>query len=217
MDLTRALVDRAAREYRESEPFAAVEDEHAEMLPEAFRDGDYGWRTVEWVVQWYYRRHLGAYPDRARRTAEAAFGENDYETVTETLAAVAATVDGTAGRADASTDAASGVDTGRRDAVASEFDVGSLVRRLTALEGVDVPVASGFLHFLAPDRFVVLGEREWRGLQAAGELEDAYPDDATVDAYRDYDETCRRLMADLEVDAWTLARALWRLGGDETP
>ena len=63
MELTRDLVEEKAREYRDAEPFDAVEREHVEIIPETFSSGDFGWRDAEWVVQWYYRRYRGAYPD----------------------------------------------------------------------------------------------------------------------------------------------------------
>ena len=175
MELTRSLVDRLADEYREQEPLAAVEDEHREMLPAAFRSGEYGWRDAEWVVQWYYRRHLGA------------FRENESDEVRDAIAAL-------------------------QDL--DENDPGELLDPLTELDGVDVPMASAFLHFTYPDRFVVLGEREWRALQDAGELDEPYPASPSTDDYVAYDEVCTRLADELDVDASTLSQALWRLGAD---
>lgn len=187
MELTPSLVERLSDEYRAEEPLATVEDEHREMLPEAFASGEYGWRDAEWVVQWYYRRHLGAYPDRERRDAEDAFRENESDDVRDAIAALQEL----------------GPD-----------DPGAMLDRLTDLEGVDVPVASGFLHFSYPDRFVVLGEREWRALEDAGGVDEPYPEPPSVDDYLAYDTVCRRLTEELDVDAVTLSRALWRLGAD---
>lgn len=187
MELTRSLVNRLSEEYREQEPLTAVEDEHREMLPDAFRSGEYGWRDAEWVVQWYYRRHLGAYPDRERRDAEDAFRENEYDEVRDAITAI------------------------------QEFDQDDpapMLDRLTNLEAVDVPMASAFLHFTYPDRFVVVGEREWRALRDAGELAEPYPEPPSVDDYRRYHEVCTRLMDEFDVDASTLSQALWRLAVD---
>lgn len=187
MDLTRSLVEQLSDDYQAEEPLATVEDEHREMLPDAFRTGEYGWRDAEWVVQWYYRRHLGAFPDRERRDAEDAFRENESDDVRDAIAAIQ----------ELDTD-----------------DPAPMLAQLSALEGIDVPMASAFLHFSYPDRFVVIGEREWQALEDAGELDETYPGSPSADDYIAFDEVCMRLIDELEVDAVTLSRALWRLGGD---
>jgi len=183
MELTRSLVASTAEEYREVEPLYAVEREHVEMLPETFRGDEYGWRDVEWVVQWYFRRHLGAYPDAERRATESSFRDNDFGDVVEALGAVAGT-----------------------DSIAERLD------HLTALDGVDVPVASAFLLFVFPDSCVPIGSREWAALRTAGVLDRPYPDAPGVDDYLAYHEQIADLTDRLGVDAWTLYRALWRLG-----
>lgn len=183
MELTRSRVDRAADEYAAAQPLYAVEAEHRELLPGTLRGGEYGWRDVEWVVRWYYRRLLGAYPDDERREAEDAFRDNDFEAVLDAVAA-AVEADETRARLDA----------------------------LTALAGVDVPVASAFLQFLFPDRYVVVGEREWAVLRATGVLEAAYPDPPTAAHYERYLDRCRTLADRFDCDLWTLYRALWVLG-----
>jgi hypothetical protein len=185
MELTPSLVEAKAREYRETEPLYAVERDHVEMLPRAFEGGEYGWRDVEWVVQWYFRRYLGAYPGDERRASEASFRENDFDDVADVLGAVV-----------------------ERRPVAERLD------RLTTLVGVDVRVASAFLLFAFPGRYVVIGDREWRVLRDAGELERSYPDAPTVDDYLAYHDVCCGLAVRLDVDAWTLYRALWRLGDE---
>jgi hypothetical protein len=182
MELTRSLVEAKAAEYRAEEPLHAVEQQHLEIVPGTFAGDDYGWRDVEWLVQWYFRRHLGAYSNRERRTSEAAIRENDFGDVVEVLTAVT--------EADATDERLEG---------------------LTSLVGVDVPVASAFLTFMFPERYVVVGDREWRVLRAAGELDRPYPDPVTVDDYRAYLEVCRSLADRFEVDPWTVYRALWRL------
>lgn len=191
MTLTRSLVDRLAAEYAAEEPLAAVEDEHLEMLPGAFTSGNFGWRDAEWVVQWYYRRHLGAYPNRDRRAREAAYRENDSEAVRDAIE-TAATADDLDDRLDA----------------------------LTDLGGVDLPVASAFLHYLSPNRYVVVGPREWHALRdavddASDALTESYPDPPSPAEYRNYLDTVRTLADDLDVDLQTLHRALWRYGDDE--
>lgn len=185
MNLTRSLVESAAEAYERREPLYAVEQEHVEIIPETIQDGEYGWRDVEWVVQWYYRRYLGAYPDDERRDGEEAFRDNSFEDVLDRLAA----------------------------AVESDDTVERL-RYLTALDGVDVPVGSAFLLFLFPERYVVVGQREWGVLREAGELKEPYPDPPSIEEYLTYEGVCRDLIERFDVDAWTLYRALWRLGAD---
>lgn len=182
MDLTRSLVETKAREYRDLEPLSAVEEEHLDMLPGTFSGEEFGWRDVEWVVQWYFRRYLGAYPDEKRRVTEESFRQNDYEAVVDVLAAVE-----------------------------EDRETADRLHRLTTLVGVDVPVATAFLAFMIPDRYVVLGDREWQVLHEAGELDHPYPDPPTVDDYLTYHDVCRDLTDRFDVDAWTLYRALWRL------
>lgn len=183
MDLTASLVEEKAREYERREPLFAVERDNVETLPGAFRDGEYTWKDAEWIVQWYYRRFLGEFPDAERRSIEEAYKGNDFETVAETLDAVLRTDEPTA-----------------------------KVRRLTTLDGIDVPVASAFLAFLFPDRYVVVGRREWRALYEAGELNGPYPASPSIEEYETYRSTCRTLAESFAVDLWTLYRALWRLG-----
>jgi hypothetical protein len=182
MELTPSLVAERAREYRETEPLYDVEREHVEDLPEAFAEGDYGWRDAEWVVQWYFRRYLGAYPNADRQAAESAYGGNDFEDVRDALSAVR--------RAE---------------------DDRERVRLLTTLDGVDVRVASAFLQFTLPDRYIVAGDREWAVLRAAGELDDPYPDPPDVEAYLAYLDTCRDVADRCDCSLWTLYTALWRL------
>jgi hypothetical protein len=182
MELTRSLVEAKAREYRETEMLADTEQEHFEILPGMFADGDFGRRDAEWVVQWYFRRYLGAYPDADRRAVESAFEGNDFGNVLEAVAA----------------------------ARAADSDA-ERVRRLTALGGVDVRVASAFLQFISPEAYVVVGDREWAVLRAAGELAAPYPDPPELDDYLTYLATCRSVADRLDCDLPTLYRALWRL------
>ncbi|WP_265112526.1 hypothetical protein [Halosolutus halophilus] len=182
MALTRSTVTTKADEYREREPLYAVEQEGIETLPAAFEAGEFGWRDVEWVVQWYYRRFLGSVPNAERREREERFGRNDFEDVRDAL-----------------------------DDVTSAIDPADRIDRLTALDGVDVPIASAFLLFADPDACIVVGEREWTVLRDHGRLTDPYPDPPSVSEYWTYLETCRSLAERLDCDMWTLYRACWRL------
>lgn len=183
MELTAAQVNSLAEKYMSVEPLAAVEQEHIEMLPETFAGEEYGRRDVEWVVQWYFRRYLGAYPDKERRETEERFRDNDFSVVLETLATVA----------------------DRRDETAENLHL------LCELSGVDVPVASAFLQFTHPDRYVALDSRLWKILGECDELAGPYPEEPTRESYRRFDDACQRLTAQLAVDPWTLYRGLWRL------
>jgi hypothetical protein len=186
MALTAEDVTAAADRYESTQPLAAVEAEHREFLPDLLASGEFGWRDPEWVVQWFYRRHLGTYPDRERREREAAYGENDYEAVQTALTTAAETDDST-----------------------EKLDA------LTALSGVDVPVASAFLAFLHPDRYLVCSEREWRALHAHGELDRSYPAPPTAGEYEDYIAVARAVAERCDCSLPTLARACWVLGADD--
>ena len=185
--LTRSVLESKAAVYPDVQPLYTVEREHLEMLPETFAEGDYGWRDAEWVVQWYYRRFLGAYPDRKRRAVEDAYGENSYE---EVHAAITAAVE-----AD---------------------DAAAKLANLTGLDGVDVPVGSAFLQFIDPERHLAVGEREWGVLRTAGELTGGYPDPPSVEEYERYLSTCQAVADRCECDLQSLYRAIWVLGEDET-
>jgi hypothetical protein len=185
MELTQSAVERAATAYAEEEPLYAVEAEQIEGLGDALASGEFGWRDAEWVVQWYYRRRLGSFPNDQRRAREDAFGENDYEAVRDALAAAA----------------------GADDALGA-------LDRLTELSGVDVGVGSAFLLYLDPEAYIVVSDREWRALAVAGELEGPVPEPITRGDYGTYLEVCRSLGERFDCSMWTLYRALWRLGAD---
>ncbi|QUO48886.1 hypothetical protein [Halorubrum ruber] len=189
MDLSESTVRERARAYTETEPLYDVERQHVETVPETFAGDEYGRRDAQWIVRWYFRRYLGEYPDRERREREEAFRDNEFDDVIDAL--------------DAAVDAV-GV---KNDDSANVDDA---LDALTALDGVDVAVASGFLQFLAPSRFVAIDRRTWEVLAAAGELDDAYPDPPSAADYRRFDDACRAVMDRTGVDAWTLYRALWR-------
>jgi hypothetical protein len=186
MELTANRIREYAREYAAREPLYAVEQEHVEILPDTFAGDEYGRRDVEWVVQWYFRRYLGAYPDKRRREREETFRDNDFGTVLDTLSAVAERPAATAGN----------------------------LRRLTDLDGVGVPVASAFLQFTFPDRYVAVDARLWETLRECDGLDDPYPDPPGVEEYLEFDGACGRLAERFDVTAWTLYRGLWRAWKD---
>ena len=195
MELTEYVVRERAGEYADAEPLYDVERQHIETIPETFVGDDYGRRDAQWIVRWYFRRYLGAYPDRERREREEAFRETDFEAVIDAL--------------DAVINAVSTTGSGPRT-VTAERDIDAALAALTGLRGVDVSVASAFLQFIAPERFVAVDSRTWRVLVAAGELDGRYPDTLTPADYRRFDGACRSVMERTGVDAWTLYRALWR-------
>jgi len=186
MELTRSLVEERAAEYDEEEPFVPVEEENVETLPGAFREGEFGFRDAEWVVQWFYRRPSGTYSNREQREREGRFAENDRQAVRRAVI-----------------DAATG------GSVAERID------RLRELDGVDLPVASAFLFFSDTDRYIVVGPREWGVLESAGEIEGAYPDPPDLSEYERYLDRCRTLSDRFGCDMWTLYRALWRICDEE--
>jgi hypothetical protein len=186
MELSRPVVRDEAEAYRESEPLVTVEEQHLDILPGMFADGEFGRRDAEWVVRWYFRRFLGRYPDAERRRREEQFRTNDFDQVHGLLT----------------------------DLTALEVD--EALTRLTSLDGVDVPVATAFLQFADPDSYLVVGEREWSVLHGAGELSEPYPDPLSPAAYETYLARCRALAADFDCDLVTLYRALWRLSASES-
>lgn len=182
MPLTRSLIEEQSAAYREEEPLYVVEAEQIETLGDALEAGEYGWRDVEWLVQWYYRRHLGALPDDERRAREEAFAENDFEVIRETIAAVS-----------------------------EREDVDHQVMQLTQLTGVDVGVASAILMFLKPASYLSIGDREWSVLHQQDELNSPPPSSFTRTDYQMYLERCRSIATRAECSLWTLYQALWRL------
>ncbi|CDK38687.1 hypothetical protein [Halorubrum sp. AJ67] len=214
MDLRESTLRDRAREYAAAEPLYDVECQHVETVPKTFAGDEYGRRDAQWIVRWYFRRYLGEFPDRERREREEAFRDNAFDDVVDALDAAvnaldvadaldAADVLDTAGAVE-SEPADSGAD---RDA---DSDVDVALDALTDLDGVDVAVASGFLQFLAPSRFVAVDRRTWAVLAAAGELDGDYPEPPSTVDYRRFDDACRTVMERTGVDAWTLYRALWR-------
>jgi hypothetical protein len=205
MDLTPATVDELAEEYREREPFYPVEREQQETLPRVLRRGEFGRRDAEWVVRWYFRRHLGEQSHAERRVIEERFADNPFGDVLEAITAAAEDAV-TSDTGDAATTAAGDAD---------DRDLEAAIDRLTALDGVDVPVATAFLSFLDPETYVVCGAREWDALRQAGYLDRPYPDPPTVEDYREYRSACLSIAEGTDRDPWTVRRALWRLTADD--
>jgi len=127
----------------------------------------------------------GTVSDAERREAEERFLDNDYEAMIDAIQG-AATADALDER----------------------------LGQLTALTGVDVPVASAFLAYVHPEEYVAVGEREWAALRAAGELDEPYPETVTAAAYRRYARAVRSVADRTGHDVWTVYRALWRVGAD---
>lgn len=177
---TAETLEQHASRYETVQPLATVEAEHLEILPATFADGEYGWRDLEWVVQWYFRRFLGAYPNADRRAAESAFGENAYDAVHESITGAV-----------------------EADSTAAKLEC------LVDLTGVDYPIASAFLSYLDPARYVVMGPAEWTVLADAGELEEAYPETPSLEDYRRYLEACIDIRERCNTDLWTVYRGLW--------
>ncbi len=182
MELTRTLVEQSATEYERDAPFYTVEQESIETLPAAFENGEFGRRDAIWVVEWYYRRELGAVSNRERRAREDEFEENDRREIKRGV-----------------------IDAANADTLDAAVD------SLTALSGVDVPVASAFLFFIDPDRYLVVSETEWDVLHDADYLSEPYPDPPTLDQYREYLDVCQGLADRFDCDLWTLYRALRQL------
>lgn len=188
MELSRDDVEATIEAYRESEPLYTVESEAVETLPGAFRSGEYGRRDAQWVVRWYGRRYLGEGPageDRSRR--EEAFEGADFEAVRDAITT------------------AVGAD---RDAGPGGY--GAAIDDLRALPGVDLPVASAFLAFVQPDRFVVVGPRTWELVARVTDLERPYPDPPSIEEYDDYLAACDEFAGRYGLDPWDVYMFVWR-------
>lgn len=186
MELTARAVERYVDAYREHEPLYPVEQESVESLPRAFRTGEYGRRDAQWVVRWYYRRYLGAFPDDERRTIESRFAAADFEEVREAIALAA-------------------------EASPDEYE--AAIDALADLPGANLPVASAFLAFSQPDAFIVVGDREWEVVSSQSDLPRRYPDPPSVEEYDDYLESSRRLADALNCTLRELYMTIWRVSG----
>lgn len=184
-DLTPERLDALLAAYEREEPFHLVETERLATLPGAARDGSLMWKDVEWIVRWYYRRHLDDRFRADRERAEARFRDNPWGVV---RAAIAAAIEA--------------------DELAERVD------QLADLEGITVPLATAILFFTDPEVDIVMGPREWRGLVSTHELRRAYPSSPGVPTYATYRRTCSAVADRLEAGYPDLYRALWRLGGE---
>lgn len=183
MELSGTLLREKASEYERTEPLYRVEADRLATLPDAFREGTYNWKDAEWVVRWYCRRSLGAFPQERQEAIEEGFKENGFDDVSGAIEA-ALEADDTPGK------------------------IGSL----TSLAGVSVPVASAVLFYTEPDRYLVTGRQTWSALHEAGELDTPYPDPPSTAEYVTYLDACHRVADRFDLDPVTLYRALWRLG-----
>lgn len=188
VELTRSTLNELVSAYAEEEPFHLVERDRLETLPSAVRDDQLVWKDAEWIVRWYFRRHLDGELADERRTVEARFRDNPWDAVRAAMV-TARTTD----------------------------DLDERLAHLTDLEGIDVPVASAFLSFIDPERDPVMGPREWRGLRVAHELRRDYPARPSVADYATFRRRCRTLADRLGVDLVAVQRALWRLAGPDAP
>jgi len=180
-ELTRPVVERLCAEYERQEPFFTIEHERLETMPTAIREGSYGWKDVEWMVRWYYRRHLSSRYNARRKQVEEGFRSNEWDEVRDTLQAVVGLDDPV-----------------KRNA------------RLATLEGIDVPVATGIQYFITPDEDMVMGEIEWSALEANDHIDQAYPPSPTSTTYARYLTACSHLCDDIGISFIQLQRALWR-------
>ena len=198
-----ARVPEYVEAYRETAPFYPVEKEAIESLPAAFRAGEYGNRDVEWVVRWYFRRRVGANDHERRRTVEDAVADVDPAAM---RAAMWDAVDALeeAGHPDERQERG----TSNTGAALAHHRA---LEALTRLPRVDAAVGSALLWFLDPDRFFVVGDREWRVVAELTDLDDGYPEPMTVEAYDRYLDAVRRLASELEVDHWTLYLVVQRV------
>ncbi|MFP8957063.1 hypothetical protein ACLI4Y_10065 [Natrialbaceae archaeon A-CW3] len=180
--LSTERLERAAAEYAEREPLATVETERLETLPDAFADGSFLWKDAEWVVRWFARRPLRGAP----HPAESAFRDNDWDALEVAI--------------DDAVDAANADNTR------------AAIEALTDLSGVDIPVASAYLAYIDPDRYLVVDERLWGTVATHTDLETPVSDPIDIDDYLAYLERCRDLARTHNLELVALYRALWRVG-----
>jgi hypothetical protein len=82
---------------------------------------------------------------------------------------------------------------------------------LTALRGVDVPMASVLLHFGFDNRYPII---DFRAFEALGIPRQSY---YTVETFQQYTSFCQELAAQNSVDMRTLDRALWQYSKEHQP
>lgn len=213
-----ARVDDHVETYRETAPFHPVEAEAIGSLGDAFRAGDYGRRDVEWVIRWYFRRRVAAIDHDERRAVEEAVEDAEPRELRGALWDAIDALD------EAEREAEERPDTERDTGLDAERDADPdpsapahhrAIDALTDLPGVDVAVASALLWFLDPDRFLVVGDREWRVVAAFTDLDAGYPDPMTAAAYDRYLDAVRTVSDRIDVDSWHLYMVLQRVYAEE--
>ena len=184
-DLDEQTIRRLAHEYERTAAFATVETAALETFPTAARVGDLRWRDIEWLVRWYYRRHLSSRYNREASRAESAFGENQWPTVKETI------------------ERAIELETAK-----------DRVDALVQLTGIGAGIASGILYFTSPTRDIVMGEPEWSTLRTFRIIDTVWPDTRSAQMYHDYRDRCFELAETSSVDLTELQRALFQYAMD---
>ena len=97
------------------------------------------------------------------------------------------------------------------DAAQAADDPVDAVNAMIALDGVDVPVASAFLYFMDPERFIPASAHTWRLLAGAGLLAHDWPDAVTPSDYVRFLEACRSLASTTGISLVEVERGLWQL------
>lgn len=221
-----ARVDDHVETYRETAPFHPVEAEAIGSLGDAFRAGDYGRRDVEWVIRWYFRRRVAAIDHDERRAVEEAVEDAEPRELRGALWDAIDALDEAEREAEERPDAErdASLDDERDTGLDAERDADPdpsapahhrAIDALTDLPGVDVAVASALLWFLDPDRFLVVGDREWRVVAALTDLDAGYPDPMTAAAYDRYLDAVRTVSDRIDVDSWHLYMVLQRVYAEE--
>lgn len=177
---TTAELRSLASTYEQHMPFAGVESAMFETIGAAISSDALRWRDVEWMVRWYYRRHLSSRYNEARQSAEDAFRTNDWPEVSERVERAA-----------------------HRSGPVERINV------LTPLAGVDVGIASAILYFSRPDRDIVLGEPEWAALARWETIDEAFPEALTASSYGILHSAVLEISQTRSVDLITLQRALF--------
>lgn len=183
--LTADRLEALEREYERLQPFAGVEATMFETMSAAVRAGDLHWRDVEWMVRWYYRRHLSSSVNEERERTESNFRANEWPIVKETI-----------------------------ESTVTQSSPGERVSTIATLEGLDVGVASAVLYFIDPVQDIVMAAPEWEIMTTVTDLE-AFPSDPGPSDYTRYRQHCQQLATERKVNFRTLQRALWQLATRE--
>lgn len=133
-------------------------------------------------AEWVVRWYCRRPLDPHDRAAESAFRDND-------MGAIRATIEG----------------------LEDDSGVVERIESLTALAGVDVPIASAFLQFADPENFTVIDRRCWNTLRRHDRLETSYPADPTGEDYARFLRECHGIAATADLRLVDVGRALWVL------